>query len=178
MQHEYIFPLFPSAACLSSRTWAMWTVVSCQLYSHFNFINPPPYHSPYSRKYGPQQVGYRDTLRCRDKAVNFLQNIHERHPVGCPSGRGMGCLLWVQLLIYILPHFQQWCVQYHVILDRVITTLHCLWMNTVLIYPTIHPSIPICPHTLTNAQIDFWFIHCKHSSYSKNWIMYIFISCA
>ena len=33
----------------------------------------------------------------RYNAVNFLQNIHERHPIARPSGRGMGCLLWVQL---------------------------------------------------------------------------------
>ena len=33
----------------------------------------------------------------------------------------MGCLLWVQPQIDILPHFPQWCVQYHVILDCIIT---------------------------------------------------------
>ena len=38
----------------------------------------------------------------------------------------MGCILWVQLLTDILPHFPQWCVQYHVVLDRVITALDCL----------------------------------------------------
>ena len=38
----------------------------------------------------------------------------------------MRCLLWVQPLIDILPHFLQWCVQYHVILDHVITALDCI----------------------------------------------------
>ena len=32
----------------------------------------------------------------------------------------MGCLLWVQPLIDILPQFQQWCVQSHIMLDRII----------------------------------------------------------
>ena len=55
------------------------------------------------------------TVQCRHNAVNFLQHIHERHPIARPSGRGMGCFLWVRPLIDILPQFLQWCVQYHVI---------------------------------------------------------------
>ena len=27
--------------------------------------------------------------------VNFPQNSHNRHPIACPQGRGMGCLLWI-----------------------------------------------------------------------------------
>ena len=42
------------------------------------------------------------TVRCRYNAVNFLQNSHNRHPIPRPWGRGMGCLLWVWSLIYIL----------------------------------------------------------------------------
>ena len=52
-------------------------------------------------------------MRCRYNTANFHQNIHERHTIARPSGRGMGCLLWVQPLINILPQFLQWCVQYH-----------------------------------------------------------------
>ena len=26
--------------------------------------------------------------------VNFPQYPHNRHPIACPWGRGMGCLLW------------------------------------------------------------------------------------
>ena len=33
------------------------------------------------------------TVLCRYYAVNFLQNIHRRHPIARPWGRGMGCLL-------------------------------------------------------------------------------------
>ena len=44
---------------------------------------------------------------CRYSAVNFLTNIHKRHPIARPLGRGMGCLLWIQHLIDIMPLFPQ-----------------------------------------------------------------------
>ena len=37
-----------------------------------------------------------NTVQCHYNVVNFLQNIHNKHPIACPLGRGMGCLLWVQ----------------------------------------------------------------------------------
>ena len=46
----------------------------------------------------------------------ITRSVHERHPIARPSGRGMGCLLWVQPLIDTLHQFLQWCVQYIVIL--------------------------------------------------------------
>ena len=42
-------------------------------------------------------------------ALNFLENPHR----ACPLGRGMGCLLWVDTLIYIMPRELQRCMQYH-----------------------------------------------------------------
>ena len=39
------------------------------------------------------------------KAVNFLININKRHPITRPLGQGMGCFLWIQHLIDILPWF-------------------------------------------------------------------------
>ena len=45
------------------------------------------------------------TVRCCYNAVNFLTNIHKRHPIAHPLGRGMGWLLWIQHLIDILPQF-------------------------------------------------------------------------
>ena len=65
------------------------------------------------------------TVRCHCNAVQFLQNIVKSHPIACPLGRGMGCLLSVQSLIDILSLFLQWCVQCDVILDHVITALDC-----------------------------------------------------
>ena len=53
----------------------------------------------------------------------FSKNIHEKHRIARLSGRGMGCLLWAQPLIDILSKFLQWCVEYHVISNRIITAL-------------------------------------------------------
>ena len=51
---------------------------------------------------------FKYTVRYRYNAVNFFKNIHKRHPIARPLGRGMGCLLLVQPLIDILPQFLQW----------------------------------------------------------------------
>ena len=64
---------------------------------------------------------YCRTVRCRYKAVNFLRCPHKIRPIARPLGRGMGCILWVQTVIYTPPQSLQWCMQYRVILDRVIT---------------------------------------------------------
>ena len=52
--------------------------------------------------------------------VNFLKNIHKRHPITHPLRRGMGCLFVIQHLIDILPQFLQSSMQYHTILDCII----------------------------------------------------------
>ena len=44
------------------------------------------------------------------KAVNFLQNIYERHLIAHPIGWGVGFLFKAQPLINILPQFLQWFV--------------------------------------------------------------------
>ena len=45
------------------------------------------------------------SVECCYNTVNFLTNIHKRHPIACTLGRGMGCLLWIHYLIDILPQF-------------------------------------------------------------------------
>ena len=60
------------------------------------------------------------TVRCHYNVVNIIKNIHQRHPLW----QAMGCLLWIQPLIGILPQFLQ-NVQCLVILDHVIMTLYC-----------------------------------------------------
>ena len=55
-----------------------------------------------------------------------LKSSRKTPHIARPSGRGMGCLLWVQPLIDILHQFLQWCVQYHVILDLIIMVLNCI----------------------------------------------------
>ena len=47
------------------------------------------------------------------------------HPIACLLRQDMGCLLWVQTYIHILPQSPQWCVQYHVILNHAVTALDC-----------------------------------------------------
>ena len=59
-------------------------------------------------------------------AVNFITNIHKRHPMARPLGRGMGCLLWIQHLIDLISRFLQLLVQNPTIFDRVITALDCI----------------------------------------------------
>ena len=61
----------------------------------------------------------RNTVQCRYNAVNFFTNIYKRHPIARPLGQGMGCLLWIQHRIDILPQFLQLFMQYFTILDRV-----------------------------------------------------------
>ena len=53
-------------------------------------------------------VNIDNTMWCRYDAVNFIQSPHKRHPTP-----------------YVLHQLLQWCMQYHVILNRVITTLDC-----------------------------------------------------
>ena len=65
-------------------------------------------------------------MRCCYNAVNFLTNIHLRHPIARPLGRGMGCVSWIQRVIDILPQFLQLSMQYLTILDCVITALDCI----------------------------------------------------
>ena len=43
-------------------------------------------------------------VRCLYNAVNLLTNIPNRHPIARLLGQGMGCLLWIQHMIVILPH--------------------------------------------------------------------------
>ena len=66
------------------------------------------------------------TVRFRYNVVNFIKIEHKGHPIVRPLGRGMGCLLWIQSLIYFLPQSYHCCVQYYSILDPVITALDCI----------------------------------------------------
>ena len=43
-----------------------------------------------------------DTVGGHYNAGNSLQTPNNRHPIAHPRGPDMGCLLWVQTLIYVL----------------------------------------------------------------------------
>ena len=87
-------------------------------------INIHEYICWYHRRYFlsvPILVQY--TTRCRYNAVNFRQNIHERHSSPVRARYGVS---------FVGPNsdwytqFLQWYVQYPVILNRVITALDCI----------------------------------------------------
>ena len=42
-----------------------------------------------------------NAVLCRYNAVAFLQNNHKRHPIACPLGRCMWCLLWFWYVIHL-----------------------------------------------------------------------------
>ena len=95
------------------------------------------------------------TVLCRYNAVKFLPNSPKIHPLARPLGRGMGCILWVRTVIFTLPQSLQWLVQYHVILDHVITALGCIWPFEWFSLP---PSRFRPPHVLfSNKVICVWF---------------------
>ena len=48
----------------------------------------------------------------------------------------MGCLLWGQAQVYVLLQSLEWCIQYHVISDRVIMALDC--MNDIWVLNNNH----------------------------------------
>ena len=68
------------------------------------------------------------TAQCRYNAVNLLPNRHKRLPIARPRGRAMGCILWVESLIYVLPLLLRDFTYYHEIFDRVITVPGCVSM--------------------------------------------------
>ena len=61
--------------------------------------------------------------KCKYSVVNFLKNINKRHPLAHPLRWGMGCLLWFQHLIDILPQFLKLLMLYLTVLDCVIMAL-------------------------------------------------------
>ena len=69
------------------------------------------------------------TVRCCYNPVNFLKQYSQRHPIACPLGQGMGCLLWIQHRIDILAEFLQSFIQYLTILNHVVTALDCIFQQ-------------------------------------------------
>ena len=63
---------------------------------------------------------------CRYNTVNLLQNPYNRHPLACPWGQDMACLLWFYNLIHFLALLSQCRMCYHDSrLDRIIMALDC-----------------------------------------------------
>ena len=114
------------------------------------------------------------TVWCRYNAVNFITNIHKRHPMARPLRRGMGCLLWIQHLIDIMSQFLQFLMQNLSISDRVLTALDCIMpyhiyhiQYIIYIYHSIyHINYQILYHILyyTMHHIIFHICHISLTS--------------
>ena len=64
----------------------------------------------------------------------FSQDSQKLHPIVHSLGRDMGHLLCGPTLIHIRPQSLQWCMQYQVIFNHVITAPDCmLWTRNILI---------------------------------------------
>ena len=84
---------------------------------------------------------HKNTVWYRYNVINSLTNIHKRHPIARPLGRGMGCLLWACHLLDILLKFLQLFMQYLIILDHVITALDCIYKHrNIYPFPVISQS--------------------------------------
>ena len=104
---------------------------------------------------------------CHYNAVNFLQNIPNRHPIAHLWGWGMRCLLWTKLLIDVLLQLLQYCMEHHIILNPVIAAPNYLcqvnycsipsWLkgglSAVLMVPTIR-SLTALP-----TPLQSWWNH-------------------
>ena len=78
-------------------------------------------------------------MRCHYNTVNFLTDVHRRHPMARLLVCGMGCLFWVKSLIDILLLFLQLFMQYLTILDWVIMALNCIQLDKEVIW-IWHPN--------------------------------------
>ena len=74
----------------------------------------------------PHQSRVIHIVRCRYKEDDFLKNLHKRDFIACPLGWGMGCPLWIQLPISVLPKLLECCMRCPLVLYYVITALDCI----------------------------------------------------
>ena len=72
----------------------------------------------------------RKAVKYHYNVVSFLQNYHNRHPIACPWGQGMGCLLWLLTLMHVLLQSLLCWMQNHIILDRIVTAHDCTFHIT------------------------------------------------
>ena len=70
----------------------------------------------------------------------FSPKNSQNTPHKSPIRRRTKCLLWVQSLMFVLPQPLQYCMYYHVVLDRVITTsnFHVKHArSTIILFPIL-----------------------------------------
>ena len=66
--------------------------------------------------------------------INFLPNTQNRYHIADPWGLGMGCLLWVQTLIYVLPVLLQFCLVLNYVYEHLIvfSSSSCVYVHTFM----------------------------------------------
>ena len=103
------------------------------LHQKVNFVTTDDLAISVVRLTEPDQIWWIliNTLQCHYNVGNFHQNNHNKYPVARPSRWSMGCLFWVQALIFVLPLSSKFCMNYCVILDCVIMALHCIKYTAV-----------------------------------------------
>ena len=93
---------------------------------------------------------YMSTVRCCNNTAIFLQNSHQRHPIACLLGRGMGCILWVQTLIHSLMQSVRWWMQYHMLYWTVLSqhsTVFEYWPSYIVcVTPSFQGWAPSARH--------------------------------
>ena len=85
--------------CSLSTSWDGWHNLFWEIHNHFHL--PRMYYiCCFQSQLLLTEVWIPPTLystvRFRYNAVNFLTNIHKRHPRASPLGRGMGCVFWIR----------------------------------------------------------------------------------
>ena len=127
-----------------------------------------------------QEMNLLCTVWCRYNVVSFLQIHRNKHPIARPHGQAMRCLLWRQIPIYVLPQWLEYCTQYRVVLDRVVTALDCTililqFRNFVSCWSHICQNFPTCRCTILNFKAfpnNSWYMDLTDPvDSSRTWIM-------
>ena len=75
-------------------------------------------------------------------------SLYRHNPCNGVEGGGVGCLLWVEILIYVLHLLLECFMEYHVILDHVIMALNYIgfapFFPSVFLYLIFVTTGPIC----------------------------------
>ena len=115
------------------------------------------YHHLFGIRHQCSNITVTITVRCHYNAVNFLENPHNRHPVARP---------WVRIMAQVMSGSLQCCVEYDIILDRVITALDCISLSKWLVSPVTEKSYehsksyqPM-PFIKSEQTIQHYFKHC------------------
>ena len=110
----------------------MYTILIQSIKSHVKFSTTGPRFNikMTSYQYRKSHCGNKTILRASylNNGICYTGKMTSLYWIGAqficrisyPWVRCIVCVLSVQTLIFVLPHLLQWCMQYHVILDRVI----------------------------------------------------------